>query len=90
MGLFCNVSPNETAIFVCAVGIEVERQVSWCWWHDVDEIYPPSVWGAGVVSLGHRPCVEEGSVVVFWRRCSVPAVLPAGMGSGFDDPKPLL
>ena len=86
MGLFCNVSPNETAIFVCAVGIEVERQVSWCWWHDVDEIYPPSVWGAGVVSLGHRPCVEEGSVVLLrdFTECVLEAQFGASGITGWD------
>ena len=63
-GSLSEVVSDELAVGVGAVGIEVERKIAWCWWHDVDEVYPPAVWGAGVVSFGHWPCVEEGEVTL--------------------------
>ena len=62
--LLSEVVSDELAVGMGAVSIEVERKIAWCWWHNVDEVYPPAVWGTGVVSFGHRPCVEEGGVVL--------------------------
>ena len=63
-GLLSEVVSDELAVGMGAVSIEVERKIAWCWWHNVDEVYPPAVWGTGIVSFGHWPCVEEGGVVL--------------------------
>lgn len=64
VGLFRNIMTNELAISVGAIGIEVKWQVPRRWRHDVHEVHPPAVWGAGVVSLRNWPRVEESSVVL--------------------------